>query len=1362
MCRMCALISDESVLLADILLRPRMSLVHQSYAARERRQLPQGEMPKMAYQQPFLNADGFGVGWYGQQGCAPCVFTSLKPAWSDPNLRNLAQEVRSSMIFAHIRAAGPCSSVTEDCCHPFKAGRILFAHNGLIGHFDQIRREILAGLSDYAFSVAMDHGCIDSAVAFAVFLTELGVTNEDAALEEHSADSMTSALARTVERLSEASARFGEEESLLNLMVTDGQRVIACRFCTAPCKQGCIQIEDEEQQWQDVGATLYLSVGSRWAASPDDPQSYRMKKGADIKCCTAILSSEPLTSVREEWLPIAPNTIVVCGRTRGHCRSIDTLMFPLRSGPPVGLSALQGVESIPQRKDSEDAKLAHSVTTLANQNALQKSDVWMTISGCSEDVNCVTALSEHCIAAGSMDGTLRFFDTSTGGLLAARRHSEASGPVLSLLFLGAQSISQTSVSLRSPCAQQQPSRKNTNDSTPPVSERQYPQNSRGAASPPPTERKPSKIRLKLSESGSMERAYSADDLLDLAAHESNSPLTSTCRELLLSSSNNEMRIWDTSSLREGTMAVGESLNIPCLWCMRFSPNQGQLLSMAGNFNCVFLGFQSANLFRLGLKEFLSEFEGKMRSKTTKHYTFRIDDSRTSVCPGSSTASAANRLPRLKLKLPQKTFELLQTGESQHMGFIHCATHNSTTGVLASGGGDGRIIFWSENGKPCSTFLHGGAVFALSSSSCSSEIFSGDAHGRIRVWDCNAVKHGSRSLLMSPDHISPAILALAVITLPSVGQRDTVLLLAGHVSGMIRIWDSTRSLLLRELCPSMTCCATLCGLGSPVQMPNGNWLLRLASGGDTTGKLRLAQLEVMSSESQCNVHSSLGSKELSKQIRKPSSGCLCASDAQGVEFQRMITLLAEFISIPTLPSNPCSTNDRCRATSWLAQQFEQLVGATVRISNECIIARCGWDESKPLVVLYSHYDVVAPGEGWSTNPWEMTASDGYFYGRGVSDNKGPLLAQIFAVRRLRQTMKQAFFLSGLDSPAEAATSETEGCPVNVLFVADGHEEEGACAPVLRLLQEARKDGWLRGKIAGLLGCNSQWIDDETPCLCYGKRGVVDLELSIQAGHRDLHSGQHGGLIAEPMFDLMALVSSLTDHTGVPSVPGLLEGVGQPSKEDQANLEAAAKCIPKDFTQARFGLESYSGPAWLNAHQQPGLEALRRIWLQPSITVTEVGTGPKHLHGRHIASRASCVVSVRTARGQRHQDVEECIKRHLLHEFAKRRSTNKLQFSKKFASDCWEASTESSVFQAARAGMATAWRIDPSAVLAVREGGTMAVIPPLQAELGCDAVELAFTQASASVHLPNERVSRTMLEKAVEAISETLACICDNLR
>ena len=38
--------------------------------------------------------------------------------------------------------------------------------------------------------------------------------------------------------------------------------------------------------------------------------------------------------------------------------------------------------------------------------------------------------------------------------------------------------------------------------------------------------------------------------------------------------------------------------------------------------------------------------------------------------------------------------------------------------------------------------------------------------------------------------------------------------------------------------------------------------------------------------------------------------------------------------------------------------------------------------------------------------------------------------------------------------------------------------------------------------------------ERPCLCYGMRGVVDLELALKGGERDLHSGVNGGLLPEP--------------------------------------------------------------------------------------------------------------------------------------------------------------------------------------------------------------------------------------------------------
>lgn len=48
----------------------------------------------------------------------------------------------------------------------------------------------------------------------------------------------------------------------------------------------------------------------------------------------------------------------------------------------------------------------------------------------------------------------------------------------------------------------------------------------------------------------------------------------------------------------------------------------------------------------------------------------------------------------------------------------------------------------------------------------------------------------------------------------------------------------------------------------------------------------------------------------------------------------------------------------------------------------------------------HYDVIsAPLEGWSSDPFSLSGRNGYFYGRGVTDNKGPILATACAAAEL---------------------------------------------------------------------------------------------------------------------------------------------------------------------------------------------------------------------------------------------------------------------------------------------------------------------------------------------------------------------------
>jgi glutamine amidotransferase len=87
------------------------------------------------------NGDGFGVGWYDQTR-TPGFFHSIEPAWNDRNLQELARHVRSHLIFAHIRASSG-SPVQQTNCHPFRHGRWLWMHNGVIRDFHKIKRDLV-------------------------------------------------------------------------------------------------------------------------------------------------------------------------------------------------------------------------------------------------------------------------------------------------------------------------------------------------------------------------------------------------------------------------------------------------------------------------------------------------------------------------------------------------------------------------------------------------------------------------------------------------------------------------------------------------------------------------------------------------------------------------------------------------------------------------------------------------------------------------------------------------------------------------------------------------------------------------------------------------------------------------------------------------------------------------------------------------------------------------------------------------------------------------------------------------------------------------------------------------------------------
>src|SRR5256885_1793000 len=152
MCRWLAY-SGSPVRLEDLLYKPENSLVVQSKHAR--------------LGVEAMNGDGFGVGWYGNLD-TPGVFHSVKPAWNDENLRELSAHARSGRFFAHIRASTG-TAVQETNCHPFRHGRWLWMHNGLIADFPEVRRELSMAVDSRLYPDI--EGSTDSEILFFLALT---------------------------------------------------------------------------------------------------------------------------------------------------------------------------------------------------------------------------------------------------------------------------------------------------------------------------------------------------------------------------------------------------------------------------------------------------------------------------------------------------------------------------------------------------------------------------------------------------------------------------------------------------------------------------------------------------------------------------------------------------------------------------------------------------------------------------------------------------------------------------------------------------------------------------------------------------------------------------------------------------------------------------------------------------------------------------------------------------------------------------------------------------------------------------------------------------------------------------------------
>jgi predicted glutamine amidotransferase len=202
MCRWMAY-SGGKIYLEDLLFSAKQNLIDQSLSSRS------AETP--------TNGDGFGVGWYGNRE-RPGLYRSIRPAWNDFNLRDLAANVESHLFLAHVRATS-LATVQETNCHPFRYGNWLFVHNGEIFEIEKFRRDLLMAIDPQYFGNIL--GTTDSELMFHLALT-FGL-ELDAPL----------ALARMAGFVEEVGRSSGVDESLwMTIAVTDGKTLYSVRYAS--------------------------------------------------------------------------------------------------------------------------------------------------------------------------------------------------------------------------------------------------------------------------------------------------------------------------------------------------------------------------------------------------------------------------------------------------------------------------------------------------------------------------------------------------------------------------------------------------------------------------------------------------------------------------------------------------------------------------------------------------------------------------------------------------------------------------------------------------------------------------------------------------------------------------------------------------------------------------------------------------------------------------------------------------------------------------------------------------------------------------------------------------------------------------
>ena len=376
----------------------------------------------------------------------------------------------------------------------------------------------------------------------------------------------------------------------------------------------------------------------------------------------------------------------------------------------------------------------------------------------------------------------------------------------------------------------------------------------------------------------------------------------------------------------------------------------------------------------------------------------------------------------------------------------------------------------------------------------------------------------------------------------------------------------------------------------------------------------------------------------------------------------------------------------------------------------IVARHGSDPKKRTILLYGHYDVQPAGkeDGWATDPFALSVdSQGRMYGRGSTDDKGPVLGWLNAIHAHRE--------AGLE------------LPVNLLMCFEGMEEYGSEGLDEFIEAEAKPGGFFADTDACCISDN-YWLGTQKPCLTYGLRGCNYYSVTISGPGQDLHSGVFGGAAQEPMTDLVRVLGKLVDTNGRIQIPGLNEMV--------APLTDAEKKLYGPIAYSMDNLHESLGST-TGIHDSKEATLMAR-WRYPSLSIHGIeGAFSQPGAKTVIPAKVTGKFSIRTVPDMESEKVDAAVFSFVKSCFTELASKNTLDVQLMHAGNWWVASPKHWNYTAASRAVEAVFGVQPDLT---REGGSIPVTLTFERATGKNVLLLPMGSSTDAAHSINEKLDR----------------------